>query len=82
MNIFMLLSCRRAAFFILKYIGWSDLYMEKKKTEKEEKHSVLCRREEKVLLEYIQDLNYGEIKIVVQGGKPVRIEEIKKSIQL
>ena len=37
---------------------------------------------ERRLLEYIRELPFGEIKIIVQNGKPVRIEEIRKSIKL
>lgn len=34
------------------------------------------------LMEIIRSTEYGEIRIVVQEGKPIRIEEIKKSIKL
>lgn len=33
-------------------------------------------------MEIIRSTEYGEIRIVVQEGKPIRIEEIKKSIKL
>ncbi len=38
--------------------------------------------QEKRLLEMIREMNYGELRIFVSDGKPVRVEEIKKSIKL
>ena len=37
---------------------------------------------EKQLIEMIRALNFGEIRVIVQDGKPARVEEIKKSIIL
>ena len=37
---------------------------------------------EKNLLNIIRDLEYGELKIIVQEREPVRVEEIKRSIKL
>ncbi len=37
---------------------------------------------EKKLIEHIRDTEYGEIKIIIQDRKPIRIEELKKSIKL
>ena len=34
------------------------------------------------LLTLLRGLDYGEMRIIVQAGKPVRVEEIRKSIQL
>lgn len=34
------------------------------------------------LLDIIRQLQFGEIKIIVQDGQPIRIEELKKSIKL
>ena len=51
--------------------------------EKEKKEPFYIKNEpEKKLLEHIRELTYGEIKIIVQDGKPIRIEEIRKSIKL
>lgn len=36
---------------------------------------------EKLLLKLIRELGYGEIRIFVADGQPVRAEEIKKSIK-
>ncbi|MDD4376891.1 MAG: DUF2292 domain-containing protein [Eubacteriales bacterium] len=38
--------------------------------------------QESRLLDIIRKTHYGEVKIVVTEGNPVRIEEIKKSIKL
>lgn len=37
---------------------------------------------EQRLLELIHDIGFGEIKVIINDGKPVRIEEMKKSIKL
>lgn len=37
---------------------------------------------EKKILEIIRSLDYGEVRVVVTGGVPTRLEEIKKSIKL
>lgn len=37
---------------------------------------------EKEILDYVRDLEYGEVTVFVQNGKPIRLEEIKKSVQL
>jgi|LGOV01.1.fsa_nt_gb hypothetical protein len=42
----------------------------------------LLSKKEKKLLELIKDIEYGEIKILVQDGVPLRVEELKKSIKL
>lgn len=38
--------------------------------------------EEKKLLEIVRNIQFGEARIVVNDGKPTRIEEIKRSIKL
>ena len=43
----------------------------KKKSEKEES-----------LLSIIRQVEYGEIRIIIQDGIPIRIEELKKAIKL
>ena len=37
---------------------------------------------EKKLLSYIRRLEYGEVRVVVQDGHPIRLEEIKKTVKL
>ena len=46
-------------------------YMEEKLHEKEKK-----------LLEFIQELQYGEVTIKVQDGLPVMIERVKEKVKL
>ena len=38
--------------------------------------------QEKKILDMVRSLEYGELRIIVNGKVPVRVEEIKKSIQL
>ncbi|MPN01094.1 hypothetical protein SDC9_148297 [bioreactor metagenome] len=42
---------------------------------------VINAKEEK-LLKIIKDVGYGEIKVIINEGNPIRIEELKKSIKL
>ena len=37
---------------------------------------------EKQLIELVRSLDYGEVRIVVKDKKPIRVEEIRRSIQL
>ncbi len=37
---------------------------------------------EQRLIALLRGIQYGEVKIVIQDGVPIRIEEIKKSIKL
>ena len=41
----------------------------------------LSEQEEKII-EQIRKIDYGEIRVVVNGGQPTRLEEVKKSIKL
>ena len=42
---------------------------------------VLTKEEEK-LIKIIRALDFGEVRVVVTDNKPIRVEEIKKSIKL
>lgn len=55
--------------------------MEKQKAENDKLREFLTK-EEQNLFEYIRKVNYGELRIIIMEGKPIRIEEIKRSIQL
>ncbi|MBU5593292.1 DUF2292 domain-containing protein [Clostridium sp. MSJ-4] len=46
-----------------------------------EKSYQLNEKEEK-LLKIIKEVGFGEIKVIVQDGLPIRIEEVRKSIKL
>ena len=48
---------------------------------RKENNEVLSEKEAE-LLALLRKLDYGEMRIIVQAGKPVRVEEIRKSIQL
>jgi hypothetical protein len=41
-----------------------------------------CDEKEKKIIELIRKMGFGEIRIIIQEGGPIRIEEIKKSIKL
>ena len=49
--------------------------------ERKETERGLSKKEAE-LLALLRNLDYGEMRIIVQAGKPVRVEEIRKSIQL
>ena len=42
----------------------------------------ILTKAERQLIELIRSLEYGEIRILVKEEKPIRIEEIRRSIQL
>lgn len=44
--------------------------------------SVQLTEQEKHVIELIRNIGYGEIRIVVNASKPIRAEEIRKSVQL
>jgi Uncharacterized small protein (DUF2292). len=44
--------------------------------------STVLSEQELRLVQMIRDIKYGEIHIFVADSKPVRVEEIKKSIKL
>lgn len=46
----------------------------------QEKHLIPTEKEES-LLKLIRELGFGEVRIFVADGQPVRAEEIKKSIK-
>ena len=37
---------------------------------------------EKQLIELLRSLEFGELRIMVKDSKPIRVEEIRRSIQL
>ena len=43
---------------------------------------ITLNEQEKRLIQIIRDTNYGELRIFISEGKPVRVEEVKKSIKL
>jgi len=37
---------------------------------------------EKKVLEIIRSVDFGEVNVIIQNNKPIRIEEVKKSIKI
>ncbi len=50
--------------------------------EKEQSPAVTLTEQERKLLAILRGMDYGELRVVIQAGKPVRVEEIRRSIQL
>ena len=50
-------------------------------TEKNKDRETLTDPERRVL-SVMREIEYGEIRVVINGGKPVRIEEVRKSVRL
>lgn len=46
-----------------------------------EKNFVLTKAE-KQIIEVIRALDYGEVRIMIKDNRPIRVEEIRRSIQL
>ena len=46
-----------------------------------EKNMVLTKAQ-KQLNEVIRSLDYGEVRVMIKDNKPIRVEEIRRSIQL
>ena len=54
----------------------------KMETQTQEKKELVPSEKEKALLNLLRGIGYGEVRVIVQAGVPVRAEEIRKSIQL
>lgn len=50
--------------------------------ETQEKKALEPSEKEAALLRLLRSIGYGEVRVIVQAGVPVRVEEIRKSIQL
>jgi len=46
-----------------------------------DKNMVLTKAE-KQLIEVIRALDYGEVRVMIKDSRPIRVEEIRRSIQL
>lgn len=44
--------------------------------------TITVTKAEKQIVEMIRALDYGEMRIVIKERKPIRVEEIRRSIQL
>lgn len=50
------------------------------KMQTETKITLSCA--EKQLIELVRSLEYGELRVMIKDKRPIRVEEIRKSIQL
>ena len=48
----------------------------------QEGHDSALTKAEKQLIEVIRSLDYGEVRVMIKDSKPIRVEEIRRSIQL
>jgi len=44
--------------------------------------NVVLTNAEKKLIEVIRSLDYGEVRVMIKDSRPIRVEEIRRSIQL
>jgi hypothetical protein len=44
--------------------------------------NIILTKAEKQLIELIRSLDYGEVRVMIKDNKPIRVEEIRRSIQL
>ena len=47
-----------------------------------ENFPLVLSEQEKKVVELMRGLDFGDLRIVINNSKPVRVEEIKKSVQL
>lgn len=44
--------------------------------------NIVLSQAEKKLIQVIRSLDFGEVRVMIKDNKPIRVEEIRKSIQL
>lgn len=49
---------------------------------KEKYLKVELTEQEMQVINIMRDIEYGELMVAIQGGKPVRVEEVRKSIKI
>ncbi|WP_206460091.1 DUF2292 domain-containing protein [Anaerovorax sp. IOR16] len=42
----------------------------------------VTQKEEVKLLALIREIKYGELRVIINEGKPIRVEDVRKSIKL
>ena len=47
-----------------------------------EMETIKLSSQEKALIEIVRNLQFGEVRVIITDGKPIRVEEVKKSIKL
>jgi len=48
----------------------------------DEKKEMMLTKEEQKVIELMRSLSFGELRVIINNSKAIRVEEIKKSIQL
>lgn len=48
----------------------------------QEGHDIALTNAEKQLITVIRSLDYGEVRVMIKDNRPIRMEEIRRSIQL
>ena len=66
---------RLRQYFVLPQLFYLEVCMQS------EKNMVLTKAE-KQLIEVIRALDYGEVRVMIKDNRPIRVEEIRRSIQL
>lgn len=51
-------------------------------TAKEKCREEKLTEQEMQVIKIMRDIEYGELMVSIQGGKPVRVEEVRKSIKI
>ena len=44
--------------------------------------NMVLTKAEKQLIKVIRSLDFGEVRVMIKDNKPIRVEEIRRSIQL
>jgi len=58
------------------------LYMYEGGVNVRDDKKIAANEKEEKLLKLIRETEFGEIKVIIQEGVPIRVEEMKKSIKL
>ncbi|MDO5331529.1 MAG: DUF2292 domain-containing protein [Bacillota bacterium] len=48
----------------------------------EKKENIVLTKEELKVIELMRSIPFGELRVIINNSKAVRVEEIRKSIQL
>ena len=48
----------------------------------QEGSGIVLTKAEKQLIEVIRSLDYGEVRVMIKDRRPIRVEEIRRRIQL
>ncbi len=85
------MKCRKTAATIQKIVavfcfitdaGEGCVDMPDKRPSNITDNKVVLNEQEQRLIQMIRETRYGDLRIFVSEGKPIRVEEIKKSIKL